>query len=276
VFAMLAFIAVPAMAANNWDGNGDWTDDAAANWSTATIPNNESARIRSGTVSIDTDVIDFGGSLYLGHIGGGTAGNSALDMSGGSLSALRINGFGDASPTVGAGFSTAVTLSGTADVDLSGPGDYWMLYYGGARDDSCCTTASASLTMSDSATLDVGSFVFGAKHGPEAASNTFDVLMNGGVLTVEAFAQPNNEGTKSFGLNGGTVRILGDVSWPFGSVTSGIGGTNLGGGLDSAYSKSYDGTYTSFVGIPEPTTLTLLGLGGFVAFLVSGCRRRRR
>ena len=141
--------------------------------------------------------------------------------------------------------------------------------------------------MSDSATLDAVSFIFGIKHGDEFATNMVTVQLNDtSVMTIGSggvkpfLATHTGVLARSWIFNGGTLRLLDDIADLPGfmiPVTSGIGGVNTGGGLGTAYARNYDGAYTSFTGlVPEPTTLTLLGLGGIVAFLVSGCRRRRR
>ena len=83
--AMMAWTATPAMAdQKNWDGVGDWTDNAA-NWTTGSVPTSSTlTNLRSGTVSINNEDVATQ-YLWFGHDFGGTAANMTLNMSGGSL-----------------------------------------------------------------------------------------------------------------------------------------------------------------------------------------------
>ena len=289
LLAIVACLVTPAMASPNWNGTGDWTDDSA-NWDEFPDPTGATIRIKMGVLGVDNESLTLT-SLYLGHEGGGDTDDTTFNMTGGTLAADRLTGYGSSLPFGGgAGFDTTVNLSGTAAMILTGPGEYAMLYYGGQRGGGTGglgPDATATLTMSDSATLDAESFVFGVKHGDEFATNMVTVQLNdASVMTIGSGSvkpfQQNHTGVlaRSWTFNGGTLRLLGNMADLPGfmiPVTSGIGGVSTGGGLGVAYDRNYDGGVTSFTGlVPEPTALTLLGLGGFVAFLVSGCRRRRR
>tara|TARA_B100000809_G_scaffold191612_1_gene190315 strand:+ start:537 stop:1382 length:846 start_codon:yes stop_codon:yes gene_type:complete len=277
VFAMVAFIAVPAMAGTNWDGTGDWTDDAAANWNTGAVPPNAGSgtvNIRSGTAGVDTETLSFG-SFFLGHAGGNPAnpGDATLNMTGGTMSVNgEWTGHAENSGNV------AINLSNNADMDVSGVLN--MMYYGGIANSPTYVNSTSTISLSDNATLDVASTMrFGAGTGVgggEAPTNSFHVQLDGGVLTVNNMTTgAGNATTRTMDLAGGTLVVAGDFTIPGAIVVSGFG-ANAGGGEGVAYNKSFDGSFSSFTGVPEPTTLTLLGLGGFAAFLASGRRQRRR
>ena len=288
----------------NWQGDVLLGPNGSPN-----LPN--TINLRSGTVNIDGVGGDEATGLILnqllmGHPGGadgpGTAGDATLNMTGGILRIIypggtsgKFIGIADNSGAL------AVTLSGNAamsieqDAGQNGIPDFNMLGYGGSG--TCCeetSSSTATVTLSDSATLTVnapGKFRFGfssaVQWGDELATNAFSVQLNDtSVLTVSSIDLGTGDGVtaqRDFQLNGGSFRMPGnvpDIPSALIPYVSGIGGVNQGGGLDVAYIRNYDSVNTSFTGlseaIPEPTTLTLLGLGGFVAFMVSGRRRRQR
>ena len=289
VLAVVACMATPAMAGfQNWDGTGDWADDAAARWSgdlgAGNIPGaGDAANVRSGILGAGTNDGSLGAfaNFYIGHPNDAAlpAGTATFNMDGGSMSTATLIGVGGTQDDV------FVNLSGTAAVSVSGV--FKMLGYGGdsAFDDTFDSTST--LTLSDSATLSVDNLRVGVGYakvgGDENAGNSFLVQLDGGVLTVNDInrgASLNLAGTREVRLNGGTLKILGNhagaIPTDIEPFVSGLGGANKGGGVGVAYiNLGFDGSHTGFAAIPEPSTLTLLGLGGLGLGLIIRRRRRR-
>ena len=251
ILAILA-IAAPAMATNSYDGPGDWS--TGANW-TGGLPVHPDAgtlNIRSGTCTIDTEIItDANGFLMIGHNDGGLASSATLAMTGGQFATsagLEVYGANNGDYTL--------ELSGSANMDLGGY--YFMMYYGGEHASGSYTTSTSTITMSDSSTLDIGgTLLFGAKHAPtfgaEGSGQEYRVNLSGtSVLTVASIAiSDTTPRVRALDLAGGSLRVAGDVTLPEGPgyiVVSGYG-ENAGGGEGVAYTKTWDGTYSIFAGI---------------------------
>ena len=252
ILAILA-IAAPAMATNSWDGTGDWTDDAT-NW-TLGLPVHPDAgmlNIRSGTVTIDDEVItNANGYLAIGHNDGGVASDATFAMTGGqftTIAGLEVYGENNG--------DYALDLSGSADLNLGGY--YVMMYYGGEHASGSFTTSTSTITMSGSSTLDIGGTLwFGARNAPtygaEGSGQEYRVNLSGtSVLRADSITiSDTSAGVRALDLAGGSLVLAGDVTLPEDPgylVVSGYG-QNAGAGEGVAYTRTWDGTYSTFVGL---------------------------
>jgi hypothetical protein len=251
VWAMTAWVAAAAMATDNWDGVGDWTLDAATNWTSDWGPAHNGApppsgdqhiNLRSGMVSIDDEAV-MTAYLYLGHNFDGNAADITLNMSGGTLNTgLDTNFVGHNSANM-----TWNLSGGTVDVLRN----LYMLL--GNDDDT--SHSSAILNMTGGALTIGGNFLF-ADEAPVRTSapvtRTAHVQLDGGTLSAAgissgaaaggtAIGSPAGGGTLSMDMTGGTLILDHRVS-SMGFVTA-YGGTG-------SFVYDYDGA------VPGKTVIT--------------------
>jgi len=241
--AMITWTATPAMAeVNNWDGVGDWTDDAASYWSTGTAPTSGNlVNLRSGTVSINNEAV-AAQYLWFGHdFEDGTAADMTLNMSGGSLTTSLDAAFlGLHSPTM-----TWNLSGGTVDVGRS---LYMLLDNEESGDNS-----SATLNMTGGELNIAGNLTFGDTRyttTKAAITRTAHVQLDGGTLSASYIGAAvggdygggrAGGGTLSMDITGGTL-ILDHKVTSMGFVTA-YGGTG-------SFVYDYDGE------VPGKTVIT--------------------
>ena len=251
VLAVAMLCAATSSATTRWNGIGDWTDDAS-NWDGGLPHAGNSGNIQSGTAAIDTDtaVVD---NLYFSDSGGsGTAGNSTLNMSGGTLTGNWANFYGVNSAT------QIWNLSG-GDATFT---QTMHLMYGHWLG----TNSSSILNMTGGTLSLAGDIVLGGT-GVQTGSPTAHIQLDGGILSGTSLHAGPGGGTPTMDITRGTLILDGNLSSLPDFVTA-FGSTEK---LVFSYDSGVD--RTTITAVPEPSACVLLGIGVLCLGLVA--RRRR-
>ena len=204
---VMVCLAAPAMAANSWDGTGDWIKNAAKNFSDGKVPTPaSSANLRSGTVSISCKDVAVQ-NLYFGQKADGSAGDVTLNMSDGTLTAsagVFFAGHNNATMTWNlTGGSVKIGTEG-----VQGKGHLYLLYDNAGSG----AKSSAILNITGGELKIVGSLIFADYWGaPKKAPITrkAHVQLDGGRLWAHSVM---GSGTTPGGYNTGDTRGGGTLS----------------------------------------------------------------